>query len=76
MTNYAAWELDLLKLVNQDGHAVAVDPHRCHYGDGWQPRCLEDDRCDYVGPIVSRVRAYAIAEEHRRKSAGTWGRAR
>ena len=65
------------RLLTAPGHLVAVERHQCRFGDTWRPVCIEDDLrvgmgCNYVGPFVSRERAHAIAEEHRRKSAETW----
>ena len=51
-------------------HIVTLQRHRCRFGDTWQAVC--ELGCNYVGPFVSHARAQAIAEEHRRKSAGTW----
>lgn len=64
------------RLLTAQGHLVAVDRHDCRFGDTWRPVCIDSDGdqfgCNYVGPLVSRFRALAIAEEHRRKTAGTW----
>ena len=64
---------NLERLMTDAGHIVAIEEHDCRYGHGYRPRCIEDDDCRYVGPIVtSRTRAQQIGDEHRRKSAGTW----
>lgn len=59
------------RLLTAPGHLVALEEHYCRFGHTWQPVCIEDD-CGYRGPLVARERAHAIAEEHRRKSAGIW----
>ena len=43
------------------------------FGHGWRVICPE---CGYQSPVVGWVRAAAVADEHRRKSAGTWRAAR
>lgn len=58
------------KLLTDVGHIVKVVPHRCRFGNTWQPTCIE---CGFVGPFVSKARAIAIAEEHRLKSVDLWG---
>lgn len=60
------------RLLTAPGHLVALEHHDCRFGDTWRPVCIADEDCNYVGPFVSRARAHAIAEEHRRKSAGIW----
>lgn len=73
------------RLLTAAGHIVTVQRHHCRFGDTWQPVCIADTwrpvciadedneyGCNYVGPFVSHARAQAIAEEHRRKSAGVW----
>ena len=66
----------LERLMSATGHIVAIEGHDCRYGHGYRPQCIEGD-CSYVGPIVtSHWRAMQIADEHRRKSAGTWKAAR
>ena len=59
------------RLLTAPGHLVAVDRHDCRFGRTWQPVCIEDG-CHYRGPLVAEKRAHAIADEHRRKSAGIW----
>lgn len=64
------------RLINRAGHLVAVRADdSALFGRTYQPECVEDD-CGYLGPFVSESRAYAIAEEHRRKSAGIWSAVR
>ena len=66
----------------RDGHAVTAEPNESPlFGLTWQPVCLEYDDpvidCTWrSGFIPNEARARAIAEEHRRKSAGTWRAAR
>ena len=63
---------DYLTLMTRPGHWVVVKKRHNHLcGDTWQPVCIEDG-CRYVGPHVPEQRAHAIAEEHRRKSIGSW----
>lgn len=57
--------------LDPTGHLVAVDKHDCRFGVTWQPVCLEDN-CGYRGPFVTQALARAIADEHIRKSFGTW----
>lgn len=65
------------RLLTAPGHIVAVQRHRCRFGgDTWQAICHDLQGCTYRGPLVTRARAHAIAEEHRRKTAGTWRAAR
>ena len=59
------------RLLTAPGHLVGFQHHDCRFGRTWQPACMEDG-CGFVGPFVSHARAQAIAEEHRRKSAGVW----
>ena len=67
----------LMPLMADLGHIVAVQPHHSPIsGHTWQPVCVEE-LCGYVGPhLQTESRAQAIAEEHRRKSAGIWKPAR
>ena len=64
------------RLLTAPGHPVALEHHDCRFGNTWRPVCIADEDneygCNYVGPFVSHARALAIAEEHRRKSAGVW----
>ena len=63
----------LASVMSGIGHIVKVDPHHCQFGDSFR-RCAPN--ATSVGPFVSEPRAYDIAEEHRRKSYGTWSLAK
>lgn len=64
-------------LLTAPGHVVAIQQRTSPiFGTTWQPECLEQD-CNYIGPhLQTPIRANALAEEHRRKSAGIWRPAR
>ena len=54
------------------GHLVAVELDDSPLlGITWRAVCIEDD-CGYRSGTATRVRALDIAEEHRRKTSGTW----
>lgn len=42
---------------------------RSPFGDGWRVECPD---CTYKSPVVSWLRASAVADEHRRKTSGVW----